>query len=92
MISGAELVIDLIKSFPLIAAASAIAIAIRAIWKGEVKSRTRVMSRTIYRSTSPFQFWLEISLYGVTATFLVLLGLLLFDRAPDWFLNLMLHK
>jgi len=92
MISGAEFAINLIKSIPLIAAACAITIATRAIWKGEVKSRTRIMSRMIYRSTSPFQFWLEISLFGVTATFLVLLGLLLFDRAPHWFLNLMLHK
>jgi hypothetical protein len=92
MISGAELVIDLIKSFPLIAAACAIAIATRAIWKGEVKSRTRMMSRTIYRLVNPFQFWMEISLYCVTATFLLLLGLLFFDRAPNWFLDLMLHK
>lgn len=92
MMSGAEFAINLIKSVPLIAAACAIAMAARAIWKGEVKSRTRVMSRTIYRSVNPFQFWMEISLYCVAATFLALLGLLLFDRAPNWFLNLILHK
>jgi hypothetical protein len=92
MMSIADLVIDLIKSVPLIAAACAIAIAARAIWTGEVKSRTRIMSRTIYRLVNPIQFWMEISLCFVAATFLALLGLLFFDRAPNWFLDLMLHK
>jgi hypothetical protein len=88
-----DLAIDVVKALPLLGAACAIAMASRAIVKGQVDTTGRMMPRrTVYRTTNPIRFWMEIGLYCATATFLLLLGLLLFDRAPNWFYEVMLHK
>jgi hypothetical protein len=89
--STAALVV--IKTSPFIAAAFVAAMAMRAILKGELKSGGgRSCIRTIIRSSNPIQFWIEIGLYGVVATFFVLFGLLFCDHAPDWFRDLVIHR
>lgn len=85
----ATLVLDLILVSPLIGAACAIVLAIRALVKGEVVSSGRFSRRrTIYRSVNPIQFWIELGLYGVTITLLLALGVMFFADASRFFYEL----
>ena len=78
MTSFAQLAIDLVLVVPLLAAACAIFMAMRAVVKGEVAGGGGGYSvRTIYRSVNPTQFWIQIVLYCAAGIFLLLLGLLL---------------
>jgi hypothetical protein len=91
--SFAQLVIDLIMVVPFLASTCAIVMAIRGVVKGKLRSSSRFYPmRTLYRSANPIQFWVEIGLYCASAIFLLLMGLLFFDHAPNWFYVLMLHK
>ncbi len=79
--------------FPFAAAACAIAMTVRAVSRGQVVTSSRMFARrTLLRSANPIEFWLEIALYCLAAIFLMFLGLLFFDHAPDWFYRLLLAR
>jgi hypothetical protein len=91
--SLAQFAIDLILAVSFVASACAIFLATRAVVKGEVISTSRFLpKRKILSSVNPIQFWTEIAFYHVAAVFLLLLGLMFFNIAPNWFYELMLHK
>ena len=93
MSSFAQLTIDLIMFFPFAAAACATGMSVRAVCRGQVVTSSRMFARrTLLRSANPIEFWMEIALYCLAATFLTLLGLLFFDHAPDWFYRLLLAR
>jgi hypothetical protein len=88
-----QLVIDLIMGIPFLASGCAIVMAIRGVVKGKLRSSSRFgLMRTLHRSANANQFWIEIGLYCVSAIFLLLMGLMFFEHAPNWFYELMLHK
>src|ERR1700693_4321693 len=88
-----QLVIDVVMGIPFLASSCAIVMAIRGVVKGKLRSSSRFgPMRTLYRYANPIQFWIEIGLYCVSAIFLLLMGLMFFGRAPNWFYELMLHR
>ena len=84
---------NLIRISPFIVAAFLFAMAIRAIAKGQVKAGgARSHVRTVVRSSSPIEFWVEIGLYCGVAIFFVLWGLLFCNHAPHWFRAMVLNS
>lgn len=83
-----ELGLNLIKSSPFIGAICIIIKAIRVVMKGEVETG-RYFHRTVFKSSNPVRFWMEICLYFIVAAFLVLISLQFYGYAPHWFKQLM---
>jgi hypothetical protein len=82
----ATLTLDLILISPFIGAACVIVWGIRALVRGKLESYGRVVGRrTIGRFTNPIQFWVELSLYGVTTGVLLTLGFMFFGDASRVF-------
>ena len=82
----ATLTLDLILISPFFGAACVIVGGIRALVRGKLESHGRVVgSRTIVRSTNPIQFWVELSLYGVTTGVFLTLGFMFFGDATRFF-------
>jgi hypothetical protein len=85
----ATLTLDLILISPFIGAVCVVIWGIRALVKGEVESYGRVVGRrTIVRSVNPIQFWVELSLYGVTTVAFLTLGFMFFNDASRFFYEL----
>ena len=79
-----DLLLNLILNFPFFVVAYVIFTVIRALVKGEVQTG-RFGGRTIYLSSNPIRFWIEMVLYLIFGTFMFLIGLLCFNCAPHWF-------
>lgn len=80
-----------IIAVPFVAAALLFVFAIRAVIRGQLITKGRFLrARTIFRSAQPVQFWLEVVLYCVCGTFLLLMGLMWVGHDPRWFHQIML--
>jgi hypothetical protein len=83
-------ILGLIKIAPFIVAAVVLAMASHGIAKGELKcggGRSRV--RTVVRSESPVEFWVEVALHVLVAFFCLGFGLLFTGHAPPWLKELL---
>lgn len=82
-----------IIAIPFVAAAVLFVLAIRAVIRGQLISKGRFLpARTLFRSAQPIQFWLEVALYCVCGTFLLLMGSMWVGRDPRWFHEMLLSN
>lgn len=80
-----------IIAVPFVSAALLFVFAIRGVIRGQLTTKGRYLpARAIFRSAQPVQFWLEVSLYCLCGTFLLLMGLMWVGHDPRWFHQMML--
>jgi hypothetical protein len=85
-----SVILDLIRVAPFLVAAVVLAMASRGMATGELKcggGRSRV--RTVVRSESPVEFWVEMVLHVVVVIFCLAFGLLFTGHAPPWLKELL---
>jgi hypothetical protein len=93
MISRLTILFGLVILVPLVASATTIILAVRALMRGQLVTKGRYLpARTIFCATQPVQFWSEIMLYLFCGAFLPLLGLMLVGHDPRWFHEIILQR